>query len=286
MQPKSVRALARGLTVLASLNRHGEASALELARETKLPRPTVYRVLQTLIEEGYVGRTVNDERFHLRMKVRGLSSGFEDAQWIAEVATPALVALTAKIFWPCDVSTPEGLKLIVRDTTHRVAPLSIERNVVGREMPMLRCAAGLAYIAFVSPQERAMLLALLTQTGDVTARDPALVQRLIADTQDQGYGLRQGGPVWPRSGAVALPIRHEGRVLGCINAVWMARVISAREGLDLCLEPLRETQALIESKLAEGFGGAAHYPSNPLPLPPVALEGAVGGLHGRAARSA
>jgi IclR family mhp operon transcriptional activator len=260
---------------------------LELSRETKLPRPTIYRVLQTLIDEGYVGRAVNDERFHLRMKVRGLSSGFEDAQWIAEVATPALVALTAKIFWPCDVSTPEGLKLVVRDTTHRVAPLSIERNAVGRELPMLGSASGLAYIAFVSPQERSMLLALLTQSGEISAQDAALVERLIAQTQDQGYGLRQGGPVGPRSGALALPIRDGGRVIGCINAVWMGKVISSREGVDLCLEPLRATQALIESKLAEGFGGnGEHDLSNPHPLPAVSLGAAAGGPPRRAARSA
>src|ERR1700759_1465457 len=37
----SVRALERGLSVLAAMNRHKIASVLELARETRLPRPTV-----------------------------------------------------------------------------------------------------------------------------------------------------------------------------------------------------------------------------------------------------
>src|SRR5580704_6529100 len=52
----SVRALERGLAVLAAMNRHKIASVLELARETRLPRPTVYRLLETLGRAGYVTR--------------------------------------------------------------------------------------------------------------------------------------------------------------------------------------------------------------------------------------
>src|ERR1700756_3932995 len=47
-----VRALERGLAVLAAMNRHKIASVLELARETRLPRPTVYRLLETLGRAG------------------------------------------------------------------------------------------------------------------------------------------------------------------------------------------------------------------------------------------
>ena len=75
MHPKPIRSLARGLAVLSALNRHGSATALTLARETGVPRATVYRLLQTLFDDGYVGRGTADDRFHLRLKVRGLSEG-------------------------------------------------------------------------------------------------------------------------------------------------------------------------------------------------------------------
>jgi IclR family mhp operon transcriptional activator len=188
------------------------------------------------------------------MKVRGLSEGFEDAQWITEVATPALIKLTAEIFWPCDVLTPDGLKLVVRDSTHRIAPLSIERNVVRRELPLTSCASGLAYLAFVSGEERTMLLSLLVQSGEVSGRDLGSLERQIAETQERGFGLRQGGSVSPRTGAIALPIRYQDRVIGCINTLWMARVVSAGEGIERCIEPLRATQAIIEERLAAGGG--------------------------------
>ncbi len=258
MQPKPIRSFARGLAVLAALNRHGSATALTLARETGVPRATVYRLLQTMLDDGYVGRGTADDRFHLRLPVRSLSEGFENEQWISAIAGPALEELTRRISWPCDISTLDGLKMVIHDTTHRIAPLSIDRNMVGQEMPILGSSSGLAYIAFTPQEERKALLALLAQSSDphdALARDPAQVARLIDATRRRGYGLRQGGQIWPHTGSLALPVRVGRRLLGCINTIWMARVVSVKEGVSRCLEPLRETRQLIEQRLADAQRG-------------------------------
>ena len=258
MQPKPIRSFTRGLTLLAALNQLGSASALTLARKTGLPRATVYRLLQTLLDDGYIGRGAADDRFHLRFKVRTLSGGFEDEHWISAVAGPALAELTQRISWPCDVVTLDGLKMIIRDTTHPVAPLSIDHNMVGRALPILGSSSGLAYIAFAPPQEREALLEMLALSGDAEnalARDRDQVARLIAATRRRGYAGRQGGTIWPHTGAVALPVRYRRRVLGCVSAIWMARAMDYNEGLRRCLEPLRETRLLIEQRLATDRDG-------------------------------
>jgi IclR family mhp operon transcriptional activator len=253
MQAKAIRSFARGLALLEALNRLGSGTALVLAREAKVPRPTAYRLLRTLEEAGYVGRRGADDSFVLRMAVRRLSDGFEDTQWIVEVAGPALCDLTTRISWPCDISTLIGLRMVIRDTTHPTAPLSIDRNMIGRELPLLGTAAGLAYISAVPAQERATLLGMLANspdTDDAPAQDEAGVARLLAATRRRGYGLRQGGPLWPHTGAIALPIRVGQRVLGCISTIWMARVVDPREGVRTCLPHLRQTRDLIEQHLA------------------------------------
>jgi IclR family mhp operon transcriptional activator len=258
MEPKPIRAFTRGLTLLAALNRLGNASALTLARETGLPRATVYRLLQTLLNDGYIGRGGADDRFQLLFKVKTLSGGFEDEHWITAVAGPALAALTQHISWPCDIVTLDGLNMIIRDTTHPVAPLSIDHNMVGRALPILGSASGLAYIAFAPLQERETLLEMLASSGDpqdALARDRDQVGRLIAATRRRGYAGRQGGTIWPHTGAVALPIRARKRVLGCISTIWMARAMDYEEGLRRCLAPLRETRLLIEQRLAAERGG-------------------------------
>jgi len=252
MKPKPIRAFARGLAVLAALNRVGSASALTVATSTGVPRATVYRLLQTLVEEGYVGRGAADDQFHLRLKVRVLADGFEDEQWVTSVAAPALLALTERISWPCDLSTPDGTAMVIRETTHPVAPLSIDRNMVGQRLPMFASAAGLAYLSFVPSPDRAALLDLLSRSddpNDALARDPSQVSQLVAATRRRGYGLRQAGQIWPHTGAIALPVRVERRIIGCVGAIWMARVVTSREGVARCLEPLRETRARIEQEL-------------------------------------
>jgi len=255
MSIKPIQSFARGLSVLSVLNRYGSATALQLARESGVPRPTVYRLLQTLMDEGYVRRGTADDRFHLRLRVRGLSEGFEDEQWISAIAGPALAELTGRISWPCDASTLDGLKMVIHETTHRIAPLSIDRNMVGREMPILGSSSGLAYIAFAPKLQRDALLELLatsTDPHDALARNTEQVKRLIATTRRKGYGLRQGGALWPHTGSIALPVRVGQRLLGCINTIWMARAISAADGVGRCLQPLRETRDLIEQRLNDG----------------------------------
>lgn len=252
MQPKPVRSFTRGLAVLEALNAQGSATPLELARHTGIARGTVYRLLQTLLDAGYIERGAGDEGFRLRLRVRRLAGGFEDEQWIAEVARPALLTLTQGILWPCDLLTLQGLGMVIRDTTHPVAPLSIDRNMAGQSIPMLGSAAGLTYLAFAPAAERAQLLDLLARPNgaQAAAPDARTVSQAIAATWRRGYGLRQGGRIWPHTGAIALPIRHGARVLGCISVIWMARVVPGQDGIRRCLEPLRETQQAIERGLA------------------------------------
>jgi len=130
--------------------------------------------------------------------------------------------------------------------------------MVGQELPILGSASGLAYVSFAPKEERDTLLALLARSSDphdALARDAAQVYRLVAATRRRGYGLRQGGEIWPHTGSLALPVRVGSRILGCINTVWMARVISAKEGVARCLESLREARQLIEEKLADARDG-------------------------------
>ena len=240
MAAKSIRALARGLDVLAALNRLGEATAGALAAESGVPRPTVYRVLETLRAGGFVATA--DERWSLRLGVRALSDGFEDDAWIGEIAAPALHALTAEIRWPCDVATLEGTAMVIRATTHKVAPFSIDRAMLGRAMPVLESSLGRAWLAFASADERRALL-------DMLGAGP--MARALAEIRRQGFAVRSGGR-WPHTASVAVPIRAGGRVLGCAAAIWMARAVPVAEGVRQCLAPLRHAVATMERKLKQG----------------------------------
>jgi IclR family mhp operon transcriptional activator len=101
------------------------------------------------------------------------------------------------------------------------------------------------------------MLANSTDKDDAPAQNGEYVARLLAATRRRGYGLRQGGPLWPHTGAIALPIRVGPRVLGCISTIWMARVVDPREGVRTCLPHLRRSRDLIEQTLAARPADAA-----------------------------
>ena len=187
---------------------------------------------------GYVGRGTDDDRFHLRLKVRSLSEGFEDEQWIMAIAGPAFGrAHTSDL-------------MAVRHGDTRWAQHDDPRDHPSHRPPLDRPEHGRANHAHSGQRVRPGLHRIRAEAGaaeparaprsknphDALARDAAQVSRLILATRRCGYGLRQGGQIWPHTGSIAVPIRVGNCILGCINTIWMARVmISAEEGVRRCL---------------------------------------------------
>ena len=67
----------RGLDALTVLNARDGASVSEVAHDIRLPRTTVYRILETLCHAGFVFRDSNDDRYRPTVRVHALSEGFD-----------------------------------------------------------------------------------------------------------------------------------------------------------------------------------------------------------------
>ncbi|KAA0875635.1 DNA-binding transcriptional regulator [Nitrincola tapanii] len=249
---KTVRGLTRGLLLLNTLNRQdGGCSSSELARLTGLHRTTVRRLLETLQDEGYVRRSRSDDRYQLTLKVRELSEGFRDEQWISALAAPLLADLLPEVVWPTDLCTLDVDAMVVRETTHRFSRLSFHRSMVGRRLPILFTAAGRAYLAFCPEAERQALLELLASRQDrqgELARDPEYVARILLQTRQRGYGSNYSE--WDEEqkiAAIALPIFREEKVVGVLNLVYIAKAMLPEEAARKHLAKMRETVEKIES---------------------------------------
>ena len=157
-----VRSLERGLRVLEALNRCHGAGAQQIARVVELPRPTVYRLLETMEKLGYVTRS--EDSWTLSAQVKALSSGFHDDVWVTRVAAPILHELGREVLWPVDLVTFENDAMIIRETTHTESPFSIDRGMAGTHLPILQTSGGRAYLAFSPASEREMILARLRQS--------------------------------------------------------------------------------------------------------------------------
>src|ERR1700683_5303653 len=144
---RPIRALIRGLDALTVLNSRDGATVSEVAQEIRLPRTTVYRILETLCGAGFVFHDASDDRYRLTIMVRALSGGFDDDAWVTNIAKPSILELCREIVWPVSMQTLSGTTMMMRETTDHSSPLAIERYSAGFRAPLLTSAAGRVYLA-------------------------------------------------------------------------------------------------------------------------------------------
>ena len=241
---RSVRALERGLAVLAALNRHKIASVLELASETQLPRPTVYRLLETLGRAGYVTRAGSADRFCLARRVRTLSDGFIEDEWISDIAAPLMGEFTRQHVWPVSLMTLEEGSMLIRETTHPASSLSIDYGMVGRRLPILRTAAGRVYLAFCPDNERRAILDMLNHSRAPEDQfDARRLTALLRRIRVSGHAL-QDREINPKTSGISVPIRGS-RVLGSVSMIWIASALTLDEAEHRYHQPLQTLAAHI-----------------------------------------
>jgi len=118
------------------------ATVSEVAQEIRLPRTTVYRILETLCDAGFVFRDGNDDRYRLTIQVRALSDGFDDEAWVTQIASRSSTSCCREVVWPISVATLSGTNMLVRECTDHISPLAIERHSAGFRAPLLATASG------------------------------------------------------------------------------------------------------------------------------------------------
>lgn len=258
-EAESLRGVMRTIAVLRALNESNGARVSDIARTTGIPRPSLYRILETLCALGYLRRREDDERYELTIMVRMLSDGFSDEPWVRSIAQPVMEALQREIVWPTDIATFFGNAMYLRETTRRHSPLTIDTATVGLRLPMLLSATGRTYLAFCTEAERKAIIDNLRRSPvaeDKQARDANHVRNLIVTTRKRGYGERHG-EIFAKTGAIAVPIMRGKHVMACLNISFIASALTAREAATRYLPQLWAAAHEIEEKLAQSADMAA-----------------------------
>jgi IclR family transcriptional regulator, mhp operon transcriptional activator len=249
------RGVLRTLATLRALNERGEATVSELSRGTQIPRPSLYRILDTLGSAGYVRKREERDVYELTPLVRSLSEGFRDETWVRELARPIMLALQQDIVWPTDLSTFFGNAMYLRETTRPRSPLTIDTVSPGMRLPMLHSATGRAYLAFCSDEERRIIVETLARSSapdDAGARDKRFVAQLVASTRRAGYGTKVGE--WlPKIGSIALPVFARSRIVCCLNITFIASALTSSDAATRYLPKLRAAAAELGGKLEKAI---------------------------------
>lgn len=218
------RTLSRGLVVLKALGGDAEgATVSSLSEATGLDRAVLYRLLETLAEEGFVTRDPESRRYRLGLAMLELGVRAAQGLEVRRLAGPALRALSD--------DTNETACLAVRDREDVVVVEVIEPDGrfvqvnyrVGFRHPLGMAAHGKALLAFLPDGERLNELRPVRQRG-------------VAYTRDE---------IEPGAAGVAAPVfDHTGRAVAAVGIV--APTARLPEPENVALRVLRSAREISE----------------------------------------
>ncbi len=209
---ENVRAVGRALDILLAFSEEApELSAGELLKRVDLSRPTLYRLLYTLEEKGFLVSVGEPQRFRLGPAVARLAHVWKSTLDLSTVAQPMLRRLWEQTRETVSLFVPQGnLRLCVAELPSP-QPLSFKRGV-GYTERIVRGATGRAILAYMEPTAEELRGYL--QGSSV---DPREIETELAITRKRGYSTSRNELI-PGAVAVAVPFfDQQGRVAGSIG---------------------------------------------------------------------
>jgi IclR family mhp operon transcriptional activator len=151
---KTIQSLERGLQVLQALHATPISSLHEVHVLTRLPKPTLLRILHTLERSGLVSRRLADGRYRISANLTRLTRKRDRYDRVAEAAAPVLDRLCQKVSWPSDLMVPAGDHMEIRETSRTQSPFLIyyTKDRIGTPVNWLLSAVGRAYLAYCTSE--------------------------------------------------------------------------------------------------------------------------------------
>jgi IclR family mhp operon transcriptional activator len=250
----TVQSVARALKLLAEINRIGTATVGDLHRRTQIPKPTIVRLVETLMGEGYVYKDHRMGGYQVTGRAAELSSGFHSAPMVLEVARPWAIDLTRRVRWPASLCTldGEGDGVVVQYSTIADSPMSPFHSTVGVKLSLGARALGRAYLCFCPDHERTILHEVMRKSPNPENHlDRAALDRIVVTARRNGFAERDS-KVRPRTSAtVAVPLMLEARVVATFGVTFFRSAMPVAALQKKLVAPLREAAAGIERELRE-----------------------------------
>ncbi|MBI4979313.1 MAG: IclR family transcriptional regulator [Spirochaetes bacterium] len=149
-----VPALARGLKILEFVASNPDGCTVtEVVANLKLPKPSAFRMMVTLVEQGYLQRDDDGSVYRLSRKMLSLGYAAVDSQGLVEKSMDVLRKLRDIIGETTTLSVlsgNEGIMLEQAPSRHAVKVIV----QIGHRFPLHTAAPGKALLAFLPDDER------------------------------------------------------------------------------------------------------------------------------------
>lgn len=215
-----VPGLERGLRILAAFNRRESSlSAPEIARRLDIPRSTVFRLLTTLEQMGFVERCDNGKDYRLALGV--LRLGFEclASKEMIELGRPILERLRDTVGYACNLVVRDGRSVVYvarsavqtpfTNSVHLGTRLPAHATLFGR---ILLRSLSFAQLRTLYPEEQ------LHAATEHTPKTVVDLFKLMQQDKSCDY-LFEPGYFEPSISTLAAPVYGSGQAIVCAIGV-------------------------------------------------------------------
>ncbi len=213
----SIAVLDKAFSILEVLARTGrELTLAELAEESRLPKPTIHRILRSLRDLGYVEQADARGTYRLSDRLVSLRQYGRDAA-VREKALPLMQRLHEAFDETVNLGLLEGIYIRYAHVIETTQPL---RWIVkpGARDAFHTTALGRAVVAHLPGEQQSRLIAKACSAGSTAKRRQlrATVEQTMLDTRSRGCAIEEEETV-AGVACVAIPLTALGEPLAAIS---------------------------------------------------------------------
>jgi len=243
------RSLERGTAVLRAFRPGTELLGNgDIAERTGLPRASISRLTQTLVEAGFLEHDARERAYRLAAPVLTLGHAMRSGSSVLRVATPPMAALARRLRINVGLAVRDGDEMVYLESV-RFNARGRERSIVsGHRVPIELTALGRAWLAVALEEQR---VALMTQwRAKRRSRWRKLETEIAAAAEDvaaKGYCVAS----WqPQVVVLATPLVFAGRPIHALKVS-----VTTEKPAALVVRQLEQPLMTLAAQLREAIAG-------------------------------
>lgn len=191
--PVAVKSAYRTLQILELMAAWpGRPSLTELQRELGIPKSSLYNLLQTLVDRGWLETDARGTTYSVGILALRVGITYLERDPVVQAAGPLLAELRGVLDETLHLARLDGSDVVYlasRESGHHLRSSSR----IGRRLPAHTTALGKALLAGRTPQEvDGILPARLEALTPDTVTDRAVLDTELAQARQQGWSLERG----------------------------------------------------------------------------------------------
>lgn len=225
-----LQTLARSLALLKQFTHdRPEWGLSELARQLKLSKAIVHRIVATLEDQRFLAR--KDGRYALGPAILDLSSVLLNSIDLREVARPVMKRLADQTDESVFMTILSGDRSVCVEKVDSRQRMRLTLDI-GGHYPLHAGASNKVLLAFLPEEEQERILTQpLKAFTERTPRDPAQLREELKAIRQAGW-CASTGELTPHAAAIAMPLRDAGgEVVGALSVSGPESRMQDKEGM-------------------------------------------------------